>query len=118
MCSSFLSLAEMTRFPERTSPTSNAAFLQLHIQTETADLVGEHVEAGGRAGLERVFPLDHRLVNLRTAFDVVALDREQLLKHVGGAVGLQRPDFHFAEPLAAEPGLAAQGLLRDQRVRA
>ena len=46
------------------------------------------------------------------------LDGQQLLQDVGGAVGLQRPDFHLAEPLAAEAGLAAQRLLRDERVRA
>ena len=78
----------------------------------------EHVEAGRRAGFERVLALDHRFVNLGAAFDVVALDGQQLLQDVGGAVGFQRPHFHLAEPLAAEAGLAAQRLLRDQRVRA
>src|SRR5207244_13364970 len=33
------------------------------------------------------------------------------------AVRLERPDLHLAEALAAELGLAAQRLLRDERVR-
>ena len=33
------------------------------------------------------------------------------------AVGLERPHFHFAEPLAAELRLAAERLLGDERVR-
>ena len=109
-------LAVQPLSPIRTSQTRR--FFQLHVQTQAADFVGQHVEAGRRAGFERVLALDHRLVNLRAAFHVVALDGQQLLQDVGGAVGLQRPDFHFAEPLAAEAGLAAQRLLRDQRVRA
>ena len=46
------------------------------------------------------------------------LHGQNLLQGVGGAVGLQRPDLHLAEALAAELGLAAQGLLRHQRVGA
>ena len=38
-------------------------------------------------------------------------------KRVSRAVGFQRPDFHFAETLAAVLRLAAQRLLRDERVR-
>src|SRR6185437_2499556 len=37
---------------------------------------------------------------------------------IGGAVGFERPDFHFAEALAAELRLAAQRLLGDERVGA
>ena len=40
------------------------------------------------------------------------------LQGVGGAVGLQGPDLHLAEALAAELGLAAQRLLGDQAVGA
>ncbi len=36
----------------------------------------------------------------------------------GGAVGLERPDFHLAEPLAAVLGFAAERLLRDHGVGA
>src|SRR5207245_6131241 len=55
----------------------NAFLFQLHIQAESADLVRQYVEARGRAGLERVLALDHGLVNLRAALDVVRLDGEQ-----------------------------------------
>ena len=49
--------------------------------------------------------------------DVVGFDREHFLQGVGRAVRLQRPDFHFAQTLAAELRLAAQRLLRHERVR-
>ena len=62
--------------------------------------------------------LDDGLVGLDTAHDVVGLDGQDLLQGVSSAVSFQRPDFHLAEALAAELGLAAQRLLGDQRVRA
>ena len=87
---------------------SDAFLLQLHVQSQAADFVGEHVEAGGRAGFQRVLALDHRFVNLGPALHVIRFDRQQLLQDVGGAVGFQRPHFHLAETLTAEAGLAAQ----------
>ena len=72
----------------------------------------------GRPGLEHVLALDDRLVHARAAGDVVGLDRQHLLQRVGGAVGLERPHLHLAETLAAELRLAAERLLRDERVRA
>ena len=62
-------------------------------------------------------PLTMRFVDARAALHVVGLDGEQFLQRVGRAVGFHRPDFHFAEALAAVLRLAAQRLLRDQRVR-
>ena len=47
-------------------------------------------------------------------YHVVGLDGEHFLQGVGGAVGFERPDLHFAEALAAELRLAAQRLLGDQ----
>ena len=62
-------------------------------------------------------PLTMRLVDARAALHVVRLDGEQFLQRVGRAVGFERPDFHFAEALAAVLRLAAQRLLGDERVR-
>ena len=64
--------------PETFSPlesnTSSPPFLlELHVQPETADLVGQDVEAGGNAGLEDVFALDHALIDFGTALDIVGL---------------------------------------------
>src|SRR3712207_7332546 len=42
------------------------------------------------------------LVDLHAAEHVVGLDRQELLERVGGAVRLESPDLHLAEPLAAE----------------
>src|SRR3546814_6905957 len=58
--------------------------------------------------LEIVVAAHDRLVGLRAAGDVVRLDRQHLLQRVGGAVGFQRPHFHFTEALTAELRLAAQ----------
>ena len=53
-----------------------------------------------------------------TAGNVVGLDGQNLLQGVRRAVGFERPDFHFAEALAAELRLAAERLLRNEAVRA
>src|SRR6185369_1789392 len=90
---------------------------ELHFETQALEFLHQNVEGFRRAGLGRVLALDDRLVNARSAADVVALHRQQLLKRVGRSVRLERPHFHFTEALAAELGLAPQGLLRDQRVR-
>ena len=59
---------------------------------------------------------DDRLVRSRSAKDVVRFDREHFLQGMPCAIAFERPDFHFTETLAAELRLAAEGLLRDQRV--
>src|SRR5467141_3238043 len=91
---------------------------QLDVQAERLQLANEDVERLGHSGLDARFALDDGLVDLRAAIDVVRLRREQLLQDVRRAVGFQCPDFHFAEALAAELRLAAERLLRDERVRA
>ena len=48
---------------------------------------------------------------------VVGFHREQFLQGVSRAVRFERPDFHLAETLAAVLRLAAERLLRDERVR-
>src|SRR5215216_7462829 len=80
-------------------------------------LFQEHLEARWHARLGYVLTLDDGLVALDPTDPVVALYRQQLLQGVRRAVGLERPHLHLAEPLSAELGLAAQRLLRDQRVR-
>ena len=71
----------------------------------------------GRPGREGRVALHDRFVNLRAAGHVVRLRGQQLLQDVRGAIRLERPHLHLAEALAAELGLAAQRLLRDERVR-
>src|SRR5258707_3964859 len=90
---------------------------QLDVQAERLQLADEDVERFGHAGLDARFALDDGLVNLGAAIDIVRFRREQLLQDVRCAVRFQRPYFHFAEALAAELRLAAERLLRDQRVR-
>src|SRR5688500_10324301 len=98
--------------------TQTLLLLELDVDAKSSDLVAEHVERHRGAGFERVRALDHRLVDLRAALDVVGLHRQEFLKDVRRAVRLEAPHFHLAEALAARAGLAAEGLLRDQRVRA
>ena len=70
----------------------------------------------GTPGCLDLLALDDRLVGLDATHDIVRLDGEKLLQDVRRAVGLESPDLHLAEALAAELGLAAQRLLRDQAV--
>src|SRR5687767_6008705 len=49
--------------------TQALLLLELDVEAEAADLVAQHVEGHGGAGLERVGALDHGLVDLRAALD-------------------------------------------------
>src|SRR6478752_5853074 len=90
----------------------------LDVEAQGLHLLDEDLEALGDAGLGDVLALDDGLVDLHAAEHVVGLDGEQLLQAVGGAVGLEGPHLHLAEPLATELGLPAEGLLGDHRVGA
>src|SRR6476660_4182567 len=101
------------------SPSLLGAVLrQFDVEREALELLHHDVEGLGEARLEDVLALDDRLVHPRAAGDVVRFDREHLLQGIGGAVRFERPDLHLAESLAAELRLAAERLLRDERVRA
>ena len=89
-----------------------------HIQTQGLQLLDEHLERLGHARLRDVLALDDGFIRAHAAGHVVGLHRQDLLQGVSRAVGLERPDFHFAEALAAELRLAAERLLRDEAVRA
>ena len=89
-----------------------------HIQAQGLQLLDEHLERLRHARLRDVLALDDGFVRAHTAGHVVGLHRQDLLQGVSRAVGLERPDFHFAEALAAELRLAAERLLRDEAVGA
>ena len=74
----------------------------------------QHLKRFRNARFGNIFTLDDRLISLHTTHHVVRLNRKNLLKRMRRAVGLQRPNLHFAETLAAELRLSAQGLLRNQ----
>src|SRR5215813_7041087 len=90
---------------------------QFDVETEGLQLANEHVERFRQARRERRVALHDRFVDLRASSDVVRLRGEQLLKDVRRAIRFERPDLHFSKPLAAELRLAAERLLRDERVR-
>src|SRR5437899_5064670 len=90
----------------------------LDAEPQRLELLDEHLEALRDARRLDILALHDRLVRLDAAHDVVGLHREELLEDVRRAVGLERPHLHLAEPLAAELCLAAERLLRDERVRA
>src|SRR5579883_1838006 len=94
--------------PEEFEPGSPSILLELHVDAERADLLDEHIEGLRHAGVHLVIAVHDVLVHLGAAVHVVGLDRQHLLQRVGSAVGLQRPDFHLTEALAAELRLAAQ----------
>src|SRR5215469_15215666 len=93
------------------------SFDQLHIQAERLQLTNQHIEGLRHARFNGRLALHDGFVDLGPAKHIVGLCREQLLQDVRRAVGLERPDFHFPEALAAELRFTAQRLLGDQRVR-
>src|SRR5437762_10083904 len=86
---------------------------ELHVQTERLELADQHVERFRQARGKRRVPLHDGFVDLRAPRDVIRLRSEELLEDVRRAVRLERPHFHFSEPLSAELRLAAQRLLGD-----
>src|SRR3989449_373511 len=90
----------------------------LDAEPQRLELLDEHLERFRDSRRLDVLALHDRLVRLDTTHDVVGLDREELLQDVGGAVRLERPHLHLAEPLSTELRLSAQRLLSDERVRA
>src|SRR5665213_3524878 len=93
-----------------------AALLELDVEPQRPQLLDQHVEGFRNAGLEVVVAADDRLVDLGAARHVVGLHRQHFLERISGAVGFERPHFHFAKALAAELRLAAQRLLGHEAV--
>lgn len=103
---------------KRALPVERVAVFGPDVQAEPLHFLHQNVEGLRSAGLQGAVSLDELLVNLGSALHVVGLDRKQFLQRVGRAVRFERPDLHLAEPLAAVLGLAAEGLLGDEAVRA
>src|SRR5436190_2882552 len=108
--------------PDARKPPSRPPLLrpildQLHVERQALQLLHHDVEGLRQPRLEDVLALHDRLVHARAARHVVGLDGQHLLQRVSGAVGLERPHLHLAEALATELRLAAERLLRDQRIR-
>src|SRR3989339_416210 len=93
------------------TPGKLFVFLAEHYrQSETHQLFNQDVERFRSTRLRQVLALDNRLVNLAAPHHVIALDRQHFLQGVRGAVGLQGPDLHLAETLAAELRLTGERL--------
>src|SRR5258706_4429637 len=86
---------------------------ELNVETEALELAHENVEGFGQARRLRHVSLHDRLVDLAPALHIVALDGQQLLERVGGAIGLQGPDLHLSKSLTAKLCLSAHRLLGD-----
>ena len=56
--------------------------LKLDAESETAELVEEHVERLGDAGCRHRLALDDSLVGLGSSGDVITLDGDDLLEHM------------------------------------
>src|SRR5437867_849000 len=84
---------------------------QLDVEAEALQFPNQYVKRLRQARLGRRLSLDESFVDLGAAVYVVGLDRQKLLEDVRRAVGLQRPDLHLSEALAAELGLASERLL-------
>ena len=90
---------------------------EVDAQTQTAQLVQEHVERFGNARGGHGIAFDDGFVGLGASVHVVTLDGEDFLKDVRCAECFQRPYFHLTETLATELSFTAQRLLGDERVR-
>src|SRR5690606_15095198 len=73
-----------------------------HIEGEALELLDQHLERLGHAGLRYVLTLYDGFVRLDPADHIVRLDGEHLLKCIRRSVGLQSPHLHLAETLPAE----------------
>src|SRR5664279_954947 len=91
--------------------------LQFNVKTQRPHFLDENVEALRNAGFKGIITTNNGFINLGAACHVVRLDGEHFLQGVSSAVSFQSPDFHFAKPLPTKLRLAAQRLLRDERVR-
>src|SRR3954463_4824676 len=98
-CLNNLSRSFIDKFP--------SVLLEFHVDTQGAYLLDQHVEGFGHARLHLVITIDDALVHLGTSDGVIGLDRQHFLQRISRAVGLECPDFHFAEALSAELRLAA-----------
>ena len=90
----------------------------LRVEPEAPQLLDEDLEGLGDPRRLDLLALDDGFVGLDASEDIVRFHGEQLLEDVGGAVGLEGPHLHLAEPLAAELRLATQRLLGDEAVGA
>src|SRR3989344_1601372 len=95
-----------------------ALFQEFDVQPQALEFPDQHVERFRHIDPADGLALDDGFVGLAPAGHVIGFDGQYLLKGVSRAIGFERPDFHFPEALAAELGLAPQGLLGDERVRA
>ena len=86
---------------------------KLHVQTQALQFPDEHVERFRDSRREMGLTLYDGLVDLRSSLDIIGLGRQKLLEDIGRPVCLERPNFHFPEPLASELRLPAKRLLRN-----
>src|SRR4030066_622709 len=67
-------------------------FHEVYVEREALELLYKDAEGLRQCRLEGAVPGHYRLVHLGPARHIVALDREELLKRMCGAVRLHRPD--------------------------
>src|SRR5215472_14829545 len=84
---------------------------QLHVEAKRLKFTDQDVERLRHPGIEVSLAFDYRLVNLRPAGHVIRLCGQQFLQDVSRAICFKGPHLHFAESLAAELRLSAEGLL-------
>src|SRR5579863_3776214 len=115
---SFISVhRSISWFSTRYREARTSVLLQFDVDGQRTNLLDQYVEGLRHAGFHAMVAVHDVLVHLGATDGVVRLHRQHLLQGVGGAVRLERPDFHLAEALAAELRLASQRLLGDERVR-
>ena len=77
----------------------------LHGEPQALQFFDQHLEGFRHTRFQDRIPLHNRFVGLDPAHHIITLDGEQLLQDVRGAIGFQRPHFHFPKPLATRTAL-------------
>ena len=87
-------------------------FAEGYFHTQAANFTAEAIEGCGSSPRGNWVALHHIGIRLMAALDVIGFNGHHLVQNVGGAIGLNGPDFHLAHALTAMVGLPTHTLLR------
>src|SRR5690554_5973877 len=89
---------------------------QIDVNSQRTNLLDQHVEGLGHAGLHAMVTVHDVLVHLGTAIHIIRFDSQHFLQGVGSAISFKRPDLHLTKSLTTKLSLTTQRLLCYQAV--
>ena len=102
--------------PRRRSAGHCLFLNKFNVQCEALQFLEHHIERFGQTRFQNRLALHDSLVHPCATDDIIGLHSQHFLQSVRGAVSFQSPDFHLTQTLTTKLRLAAQRLLRDERV--